>query len=90
MRTKLIIRVGADRDSMPQDIPTGWDFEKYLYIPGIYDSVELILDRPALRLKNVQIVPDIEGRKIRVVAEIDCGNQRREDRDNGQSNTGQG
>ena len=27
----------------PTDVPSGWDFEKYLYIPGIYDSVELIL-----------------------------------------------
>jgi hypothetical protein len=24
-------------------MPTGWDFEKYLFTPGIYDSVELIL-----------------------------------------------
>ena len=70
---ELIVRVGADRDSMPQDMPTGWDFEKYLYIPGIYDSVELILTgRPYI--KNVQIVPDIQARNIRVVAEIECGN----------------
>ena len=41
----LIVRVGADRESRPTDVPSGWDFEKYLYIPGIYDSVELILDR---------------------------------------------
>ena len=71
---ELIIRVGADRDSMPQNMPTGWDFEKYLYIPGIYDSVELILaDRPSI--ENVQIVPDIDGRKVRIVAEIDFGDR---------------
>ncbi len=69
---ELVVRVGADRDSMPQDMPTGWDFEKYLYIPGIYDSVELILTgKPTI--ENIQIVPDIDAQKIRVVAEIDCG-----------------
>jgi beta-galactosidase len=69
---ELVVRVGADRDSMPQDMPTGWDFEKYLYIPGIYDSVELILTgRPYIT--NVQIVPNIDTQQIRVVAEIDCG-----------------
>jgi hypothetical protein len=69
---ELIIRVGADRDSMPQDMPTGWDFEKYLYIPGIYDSVELILTgKPTI--ENIQIVPDIDAQQVRVVAEIDCG-----------------
>ena len=66
---ELVIRVGANRESIPQDMPTGWDFEKYLYIPGIYDSVELILTgEPYIR--NVQIVPDIEGKKVRVVAEV--------------------
>lgn len=69
---ELIVRVGADRDSMPQDMPTGWDFEKYLYIPGIYDSVELILSGKPF-IKNIQVVPDIDAQEIRVVAEIDCG-----------------
>jgi hypothetical protein len=66
---ELVIRVGANRESIPQDMPTGWDFEKYLYIPGIYDSVELILTgEPYIR--NVQVVPDIEKKQVRVVAEI--------------------
>ncbi len=69
---ELIVRVGADRDSMPQDMPTGWDFEKHLYIPGIYDSVELILTGKP-HIQNVQVLPDIDAQKIRVVAEIDCG-----------------
>jgi hypothetical protein len=73
-QNELIIRVGADRDSMPQDLPTGWDFEKYLYIPGIYDSVELILTgRPFVR--NVQVVPDLEKGQIRVASEIEMGQQ---------------
>ncbi len=71
---ELVVRVGADRDSMPQDMPTGWDFEKYLYLPGIYDSVELILTAPP-RIVNVQTVPDIVGKKVRVVAEIAAGSK---------------
>ena len=66
---ELVIRVGANRESIPQDMPTGWDFEKYLFIPGIYDSVELILTgEPYIR--NVQVVPDIEKKQVRVVAEF--------------------
>ena len=69
---ELVIRVGANRESLPQDMPTGWDFEKYRYIPGIYDSVELILSgRPFLH--NIQIAPDLENSRFRVVAEIERG-----------------
>ena len=56
----MIVRLGADRESLPKDVPTGWDFEKYLFIPGIYDSVELILTG-APYVVNVQTVPDIAG-----------------------------
>jgi len=66
---ELVIRVGADRESRPTDVPSGWDFEKYLYIPGIYDSVELILTREPF-INNVQIVPDITTNKVQVVAEL--------------------
>jgi hypothetical protein len=71
---EIVIRVGADRESMPQDMPTGWDFEKYLYIPGIYDSVELVLTA-APHIVNVQTVPDIEKKTVRVIAEIQAGDQ---------------
>jgi beta-galactosidase len=66
---ELIVRVGADRESRPTDVPSGWDFEKYLYIPGIYDSVELILSGEPY-IKNIQVVPDIDSRRVRVVAEL--------------------
>jgi hypothetical protein len=67
---ELVIRIGADRESLPEGMPTGWDFEKYLFLPGIYDSVELILTgRPYIA--NIQTVPDIEAKTIRVVAEVD-------------------
>jgi beta-galactosidase len=66
---ELIVRVGADRESRPKDVPSGWDFEKYLYIPGLYDSVELILSSEPF-IVNIQAVPDVEGRQVRVVAEL--------------------
>ena len=69
-QNELIVRVGANRESLPEGMPTGWDFEKYLYIPGIYDSVELILTG-APYLERVQTIPDIEQGKVKVVAEIE-------------------
>ena len=69
-QNELIVRVGADRESMPDGMPTGWDFEKYLYIPGIYDSVELILTG-APYIERVQTVPDIKQSRVKVVAEVE-------------------
>ncbi len=66
---ELIIRVGANRENLPPDMPTGWDFEKYRFLPGIYDSVELILTGEAY-LANVQTVPDVSLRRVRVLAEL--------------------
>jgi len=66
---ELIVRVGADRESRPTDVPNGWDFEKYLYIPGIYDSVELILSGKP-HIVNIQTVPDISANRVRVVTEV--------------------
>jgi hypothetical protein len=66
---EILVRVGAFRDSVPESIPSGWDFEKYLYIPGIYDSVELILTGKPY-IVNVQVVPDIIVPNVRVVAEL--------------------
>jgi beta-galactosidase len=68
-QNELVIRVGADRESRPTDVPSGWDFEKYLYIPGIYDSVQLILTGEPY-INNIQVVPDISSGKVRVVAEL--------------------
>ncbi|MCX5683096.1 MAG: hypothetical protein NT049_05355, partial [Planctomycetota bacterium] len=68
---ELVVRVGATRENLPQDVPSGWDFEKYLYIPGIYDSVELILTS-APYLVNVQAVPNIDAKSVRIVAEIEA------------------
>jgi hypothetical protein len=66
---ELVIRVGADRESLPPGVPTGWDFEKYRFIPGIYDSVELILTGSPY-IQNVQAVPDIAAKAVRLVVEV--------------------
>jgi hypothetical protein len=71
---ELLIRVGADRESLPKGMPTGWDFEKYLFLPGIYDSVEVILTA-APSIVNLQTVPDLEKEAVRVVSEIRGGHQ---------------
>jgi hypothetical protein len=67
---ELVVRVGAFRDSVPKNVPSGWDFEKYRYIPGIYDSVELILCGTS-HVVNVQTAPNVESRRVRVVVELD-------------------
>ncbi len=64
---ELIVRVGADRESRPTDVPSGWDFEKYLYIPGIYDSIELILTG-APYIESFQVVPDVARQTVRFVS----------------------
>ena len=66
---EIIVRVGAFRDSVPQSIASGWDFEKYKYIPGIYDSVELILTGSP-HIIRVQTVPEIDKGTVRVLADI--------------------
>lgn len=68
---ELVIRVGADRSVLPPGQPSGWDFEKYRFLPGLYDSVELILCGEP-RIANVQTVPDIHGRRVRVLAELEA------------------
>ncbi|MBN2137059.1 MAG: hypothetical protein JW720_04580 [Sedimentisphaerales bacterium] len=66
---ELVVRLGANRESVPEGRPAGWDFEKYKYIPGIYDNVELILCGRG-HIANVQTVPDISAGKVKVVTEI--------------------
>ena len=66
-KNTLVIRVGSFRESVPRSVPDGWDFEKVKYIPGIYDSVELICSG-APHIRRVQIVPEIEKESARVVA----------------------
>ncbi|MEI7732299.1 MAG: glycoside hydrolase family 2 TIM barrel-domain containing protein [Verrucomicrobiota bacterium] len=69
---EIVIRIGADRTVLPAGMPTGFDFEKFQYMPGIYDSVELILSG-APRIVNVQTVPDLARQAVGVVVEIEAG-----------------
>jgi len=65
----IVLRIGAFRDVLPDTVQWGSDFEKTRYIPGIYDSVDLILTGGPY-LVNVQTAPEIEAGRVRVVAEV--------------------
>ena len=71
---EIVIRVGADRDAIRPAVPDGFDFEKTRYIPGIFDSVQLILSGTP-RIANAQVAPDIAGSraKIRVYTDAAAG-----------------
>jgi hypothetical protein len=64
---ELLIRVGADRDAVGPAIPSGFDFEKERYIPGIFDSVELVLSGTP-HFTQVQVAPEIAAGSARVQA----------------------
>lgn len=69
---EIVVRIGAHREDLPAGMPTGWDFEKQTYVPGIYDSVSVILcDGP--RIVNVQCVPDIPAQRVRLLVELQAG-----------------
>jgi len=54
---ELMISVGADRrPSIAAGVPDGYDKEKSRYVPGIFDSVELILTGIPY-IETVQVVP---------------------------------
>jgi hypothetical protein len=64
---EILIRVGADRNAVGRAYPDGFDFEKERYIPGIFDSVELILSGTP-HFMTVQAAPDVAGKAVRVQA----------------------
>jgi len=64
---ELLVRVGADRDAVGPGIPSGFDYEKERYIPGIFDSVELILSGTP-HFTQVQAAPEIASGTVRVQA----------------------
>lgn len=66
---ELVIRVGASRASLPPSVPTGWDFEKQSYIPGLFDSIELALSGTP-NIVGVQVVPEIGTKQARVKAQV--------------------
>src|SRR5208282_1751785 len=62
---ELLIRVGADRDAVTQAVASGFDFEKERYIPGIFDSVELVLSGTP-HIVNGQVAPEIATQRARI------------------------
>ncbi|MCU0961336.1 MAG: discoidin domain-containing protein [Pirellulaceae bacterium] len=62
---EVVIRVGADRDAIGRAYPDGFDFEKARYIPGIFDSVTLVLTGTP-HIENVQVAPDVAGKQAKV------------------------
>jgi len=66
---ELVIRVGASLAQVPPQITDGYDIEKSRYIPGIYDSVQLILSGTP-HIVNVQTVPDVDRQSVRAVIEL--------------------
>ena len=50
---------------MGRAYPDGFDFEKEQYIPGVFDSVELILSGTP-HFTTVQTAPDVAGKTVRV------------------------
>ncbi|MCX7048884.1 MAG: discoidin domain-containing protein [Candidatus Sumerlaeota bacterium] len=62
---ELVIRVGAYRDAVTRAVPDGFDFEKVKYIPGIYDSVEMILTGSPY-IERIQVAPNLNPPSARV------------------------
>ena len=62
---ELIIRVGADGNAVGPAVPSGSDYEKERYLPGIFDAVELVLSGTP-NIVNVQVAPDLASREARV------------------------
>lgn len=62
---ELVIRVGAWRDALPRTVPCGTDAEKKRFLPGLFDSVELILCRTP-HILRVQAAPDVGKKSVDV------------------------
>ncbi len=66
---ELIVRIGAHPGVLPPDYPSGVDFEKSKWTPGIYDSVSLHLaDNPVI--ETVQVAPRIRESAIVVQTKL--------------------
>ena len=62
-RNEILIRIGADMQSVLNKAVIPWDDEKTCYMPGIFDSIELICTEK-LFVENIQTVPDIKAGKV--------------------------
>ncbi len=66
---ELLVRIGAHPAVLPDSFPTGTDFEKLKWTPGIYDEVSLLLsDNPVI--ETVQVAPQLATSEILVQTQI--------------------
>ncbi len=66
---RLIVRIGAHPGVLPANYPTGTDFEKTKWTPGIYDSVSVLLsDNPVI--ETIQAAPKITESTVLVQAKL--------------------
>lgn len=73
---EVVIRIGAERAAIAGLAQTARDVEKSRYIPGIFDSVELILSG-APHIVNVQAVPDIEKQAVTIHSWLRVGAEKK-------------
>ncbi len=65
----LVVRIGAHPAVLPDTFPTGSDFEKIKWTPGIYDSVSLnFCENPVI--ESVQVAPRIASGEIVVQTKV--------------------
>jgi hypothetical protein len=71
----LVIRIGAHPAVLPDTYPTGSDFEKIKWTPGIYDDVSIYYCENPL-IESVQVVPRLATSDILVQTKItNCGSR---------------
>jgi hypothetical protein len=65
----LVVRIGAHPAVLPDTYPTGSDFEKIKWTPGIYDSVSLTYcNNPVI--ETIQVAPHIDRGEITVQTKV--------------------
>ncbi len=65
----ILIRIGAHPAAVPTWVPTGSDYEKPKWTPGIYDDVSIIATEYPY-IANIQVAPNIYDSSIQVQAKI--------------------
>lgn len=65
----LVIRIGAHPAVLPDTYPTGSDFEKIKWTPGIYDSVSLSFCENPL-IETIQVAPRLASDEIVVQTQV--------------------
>jgi beta-galactosidase len=69
----LLIRIGAHPAVLHDTYPTGSDFEKIKWTPGIYDSVSVIFCENPL-IESIQVAPRVSASEILVQTRLkNCG-----------------